>query len=769
MNIFKIKKEEQSIKNGESESPHSFIEVILIFLGGLIVLLSWTSLLLSEFGLFFTPVIYVVIFLSLFFCFLLIKPYIKNLKVKRVEILVCVIILSFSLFSSIFFHDTFFGNRDEGVYTNAGILISKYHSFKIKADLPPSFVLSKNNDWLQPSFPFGYPTWIGWHYSLFGIRGVQFSNFLLILVFLLAIYTISQLLGSNLAGIFSIILLGSSYPFVWFWRRTVSENLEASLLWLAFSCFLLAVRKGKKIYLAIALFSFGYTFYTHSESILLFFIFLIFIFFYSLITKRKLVFLYSLFLSIPLMIHYIFYIFTFKKGEINGLIQLVSTITGLIKLKIPVLNDELPAVLPNALHYHLPEFTFHILSQYSLYFPIPFIIIILLIFLFKKEFQKLWYFLLCVFTLAPLFYALLTPSIVYDQPWMLRRYIVGILPLAYLAFSLFLTRIVNKKIALLVIIVAFFNNLIISSPILFLSEYRGTINNIKSIVNTILTNSIVFVDRFIFTDYYEIDAPIFSIFDIPSTRTYYENLQNTFIPEKSEIYFITHDNNWRNDQENFEQFFPKQSWQLVGENIFSFKRLLRTCELLKEYGTPGLVGRLPFEQAIQECNEIPSKIENISTKVLVYKVSDEMVRDYLYKQLIFKQYYEKNIKFLPISRFKRENSSLICVTPPCEIRYYLPSPNDIGNLLFGVPYKFPKYYNIQVIAGVQNINYSIFDFDKNQFVNIERRFISENNLNFKADTTYFQETYVLSNFIRLKLDSPYPIKINKIEITPEEK
>lgn len=768
MNILKMKKEKQSILNKETGNSHSFIEVVLIFLGGLIVLLSWTSFLLLEFGLFFTPVIYITTSLSLFLCFLLIKPYIKNLKAKRIEILVFIIILFFSIFSSIFFHDTFFGNRDEGVYTNAGILVSKNNSFKIKADLPPSFVLSKNKDWLQPSFPFGYPAWIGWHYSLFGITGVQFSNFLLILVFLLAIYTISQLLGSNLAGIFSIILLGSSYPFVWFWRRTVSENLEASLLWLAFSCFLLAVKKGKRIYLAIALFSFGYTFYTRSESILLFFIFLVFIFIYSLIIKRKLVFLYSLFLSIPLMIHYIFYIFTYKRGEINDLIQLVST-TGLYKLKIPVLNDELPAVLSNALHFHLPEFTFHILSQYSLYLPIPFIIFIALLFLFKKEFQKLGYFLLCVFTLAPLFYALKDPQIVYDQPWMLRRYIVGILPLAYLAFSLFLTKIVNKKIALFVFIIVFLNNLIISSPILFLSEYKGTINNIKKIINSIPKNSIVFVDRFIFTDYYEIDAPIFSIFDIPSIRTYSENLENTFISENSEIYFITHDNNWRNDQENFEQFFPKQSWQLVSEDIFSFKRLLRTCELLKNYGMPGLVGRLPLEQAIQECNEKPSKVENINTKIIVYKVNDEVVRDYLYKQALFKQYSKKNIKFLPITRFKREDSSLICATPPCEIRYYLPSGNTPGLLIFSEPYKFPKYYNVQVTAGGQSINYSIFDFDENQFVNIKRRFISENNLNFKADTTYFQETYVLKNFIRLKLDSPYPIRINKIEIAPVEK
>jgi len=743
------------------------LEKILIVLGGSLTALSWIALLLGELSLFYKPIIWVgtLIVLGLGLAYSSLN---KIWRLSNIEKWVIVIVILVASFNVLLSHDTFFGNRDEGVYANAGVLISKYHSFKIKADLPPSPVLSKNKDWLQPSFPFGYPAWIGWHYSLFGITGVQFSNFLLILVFLIAIYTVSQLLGSNLAGMVSIILLGSSYPFVWFWRRTVSENLEASLLWFAFSCFLLALKRGKKIYLVIALLSFGYTFYTRAESILLFFIFLGFIFFYSLFKKRKLVFINSIFLSIPLIIHYIFYLFIFKRGEINNLIQLMFTVR-LVKLKIPVLSDGLQEVLPNALHYRLPEFTFHILSQYLFYLPIPFVIFLTLSFLFKKSFQKLWYLLLFTFTLAPLFYALKDPQIVYDQPWMLRRYIVGIFPLAYLSFSLFLTKILNKKIALLVFIIVIVNNLIISSSILFLSEYKGTVKNIGKIVQNIPKNSIVFTDRFIFTDYYEIDALITSIYDIPATRVYYDNFENTIIPEKTNIYFITHNNNWSNDQEIFDQFFPKQSWQLVSEDTFSFKRLLRTCELLKKYGMPGLVGRLPFKQVVQECNEIPLKIENLNTKVIVYKINDQTVKDYIYKQALLKKYAEKNIKFLPINRFKREDSLLICSTPPCEIRYYIPSGNTQQILIFAKPYEFPKYYNIQVTAEGQNINYSIFDFDENKFVNINRASILDNNLNYNARNIYFTETYVLKNFIRLKLDSPYPIRINKINIVPLEK
>jgi len=87
-------------------------------------------------------------------------------------------------------------------------------------------------------------------------------------------------------------------------------------------------------------------------------------------------------------------------------------------------------------------------------------------------------------------------------------------------------------------------------------------------------------------------------------------------------------------------------------------------------------------------------------------------------------------------------------------------------LLFAKPIAYPEKYNISITAEGENIEYSIFNFETNSSESINSEFIHNGNLNFNADTTYFKETYVDKNFIDIKLESPSPIKLEKIQIQP---
>lgn len=743
------------------------LEKILICFGIVLVVLLWIALLLGEFGLFYSSIIgpLTLITLSVAGYWLFRK---KNLpSLTKIGWSVLIVILVIAIFQSYFFHDTFFSNRDEGVYVQSAIFLSNNHSFRT-SELPiQTMSLARQNSWFQPNFHFGYISWLGLNYSVLGILGIKISNILLIVVFLLSIYLIARKLGGHKAGLMTCFLLGFSYPYLWFWRRTVAENLIAALVWFGLYCGLKLLRSWNRGYLFLSLLSFGFALHVKIEAIFIYILFSVSLFAMILLKKSKVALLPILYISVPILVHYIYYLVVYKTSELNNILIFLHSI-GFIKLSIPILNDGLMAVLPNALHYHLPQFTYHILSQYALYFPLMFIVLFSLVLVLRKKREKILDFFFLLFVLSPLFITLMYPSIVYDQPWMLRRYIVAIFPFAFLALSVFFSHLSHKFLSTIVFIALFTTNLYLARPILFLSEYDGTVQNIRDIIQEIPKNSIVFVDRFTFTDYYEIDGTIFFMYGIPATRTFYDNIENTTIPPDTSVYFITHNNSWRNDQDVFSQFFPRDTWDLISQKTYLFTNLQRTCELLKQYGSGGLVGRLPIDQALLECTDIPRSVEHMTTKVIMYKINSQGIREYLDKQTLLNKYsQESNIYLQPRSSYINKNGKLVCTTSPCIIRYYLPNKDDYaGLLLFAKPQNYAPNFRISISTDNDEVTYSIYNFNTEKYVNISPQYTTQGNLLFDADNSFFQETNVLHNYINVNMTSLSPIVINNITVTP---
>jgi len=740
------------------------MEIIIFYLGTILIINIWIVLLLGETGMLYPQFVWIPLLLSIFLITCIFYRRLKTIHFWKIDIIVLTIIIIIASFHTFFFHDIFFSNRDEGVYVKSSILAVKNHNFK--AQLPENifFITPADTNY----FPFGYPAWLSFNYAVLGISGIRLSNFLLIILSLSSMYMITvRLSKKRSSGIISLALLASSFPYMWFFRRTVSENLALSFMLFGFVLLQGLFKKYDHIKLVIVLLSFGFIPYIRTDLWPVSFALLCFIFIYLLyVKKNKSIIVYFITL-IPILFHSIYYIFYYKPDEINNIFSFIYSI-GILKPTIPIFNDELPQVLPNALAHHLPQFVFYILNKYLLYLPILFVVISPIYLLVKRKTNELLSLLLITLTVLPLFIALKDPLIVYDQPWMLRRYLIGVLPLAFICFSLFITLFFTKRLYIIIFIIFLTSNMIISSPLFLLSEYNGTLENIGKIVQNIPKNSIIFTDRFLFTEDYEINAAIYSIYGMPSFGAYYDNIKNLLIPRNTNIYFVTHNNDWRNDQDNFSQLFPRTSWEKIEDQTFKFNKLLRTCELLKKYKTPGLVGRLTINTALEECSDTPSKVNIFTTHIITYKIDQSTIKNYLLSQDLLSSFGKRRLFFEPRVNYKTFNNNLVCIQYPCVIRYLLPNKNDVkGLLLFAKPFNYANEYLITIRTFSNDIQYNILNVYTKQYEKINPKYIKDGTLNFYADGTYFTSSNVDNNYISILANSSNPIIIQNIDIIPE--
>uniref|UniRef100_UPI00351C04CA hypothetical protein n=1 Tax=Methanomethylovorans sp. TaxID=2758717 RepID=UPI00351C04CA len=172
------------------------------------VCIAWAANLMAMFSLFYKPILFAaLLFITAVFVFLFHKKKPQSCSSKH-NVLVILFVVLFSIFTSIYFHDTLYGGRDPGIYSTNAIYLSDHHTMMIDSpinDLIPSF-LSPNNyiktsdGRLISQFHFGYISWVAIYYSLFGLAAIKFSNILPLFVGLISIYLIGKELRNSYVG-----------------------------------------------------------------------------------------------------------------------------------------------------------------------------------------------------------------------------------------------------------------------------------------------------------------------------------------------------------------------------------------------------------------------------------------------------------------------------------------------------------------------------------------------------------------------------------------
>lgn len=395
-----------------------FFAIFWVFLGWLGLILAWTG--------FFYSLIFVVYFLAsigtIFFSF-------KKLPLPSREFIILSIALILLVsFFSFFSTPTVFSGRDQGSISEAGIRLSQNHKLKFstpasaeffqiygpgKALNFPGFYYNQQGN-LTTQFPLPYIAWLAIFYSFFGLAGLTGANAVLLYLFLLYFYFLARFF---LKTKYSLLLLGLtiiSFPFIWFSKFTLSENMALPLLFISIFSLLAFFKKPGDFFFYSYLASSFLLFFTRIEGIVFLITGLILILLFPAtrnFIKNNLIKKFF----IPLAILAIFLVI-----NIFADMYFYKEIAKALFSSIPSENFNLGNSLLLPLSYSL--------QIYIIYGILPCMVLGLagIIYLISK---KKWHELIPFFIVSPSFWYILDSNISSDHPWMLRRFVFSLLPI----------------------------------------------------------------------------------------------------------------------------------------------------------------------------------------------------------------------------------------------------------------------------------------------------------------------------------------------------
>lgn len=152
-------------------------------------------------------------------------------------------VLLFAILSSYTVSPTVFSGRDQGAYSNAAIRLAESHALTSgtpasesfferygpgKALNFPGFFYTERGA-LETQFPLGYIVWLSAHFSLFGIAGLSLANAFTLVASLTTLFLLLRLFLSVPLAIGGTVVAALSFPLVWIFENTLSENLAMPL------------------------------------------------------------------------------------------------------------------------------------------------------------------------------------------------------------------------------------------------------------------------------------------------------------------------------------------------------------------------------------------------------------------------------------------------------------------------------------------------------------------------------------------------------------
>lgn len=348
----------------------------------------------------------------------------------------------FSYFSS----PTVFSGRDQGSLSEAAIRLAQNRQleFSTPASIEffkiygeglalnfPGFFYTDSGQ-LTPQFPLGYIFWLAFFYAIFGLAGLIIANGVALFIFLLSFYLLTRQFLSFSSSLISIILVLSSFVFLWFFKFTLSENLALALIWFGIYQFALFAKNNTLKNLRFSLFSFSLLLFVRIEA--LFFIAAIaLILFFRFKNKQEemknifnrktaliattiaVLFVANIFIAKP------FYI-SLAKATIRPFLSAAPSLASS--------NVFLPLI-----------YVLKIFAAYSLLGFLALGLFGIFYFLKKKNYSAL----LPFFIVLPSFFYLFSPNISADHPWMLRRFLFAVIPVCIFYTIYFLDDILKKR------------------------------------------------------------------------------------------------------------------------------------------------------------------------------------------------------------------------------------------------------------------------------------------------------------------------------------
>lgn len=528
---------------------------LFTFLGIFVVIFGWLSLLLAFFSFFYSSILFIFSIISLGLIIYIIKLNKNNIKFDKNLITALIVSFFVIVIFSYFTTPSIFSGRDQGSLSNAAISLSQNHNlrhnfpaekefFKIygtgKALNFPGFNYDDQGN-LVTHFPVGYISWLAAFYSFFGMFGFILANGITFFLFLFSFYAVSKkYLRPNFALI-ALILVISSFSFLWFFKYTLSENLALALVWFGIFQFLSFIKEKKQLHLIAFLLSFGLLLFVRIETIaflLVAFVILFFKYKKEIHFKKLILQKSTLFLLI-----FIFLVFVISL-KINSAFYI-----NIVKSFFNSFNPE--NLLPSSSPINKFFYVFRALGAYAI---LNYIIIGFVTFFYFLKNKKNIFYIIPYLILLPSFVYIINPSITLDHPWFLRRYLFAVIPVSILYTAIFLEDFCKKRIYFYIL--SFFlllTNLMISFPFLIAQENKNLLPQIEKLSSNFKKNDLILVDRSATSDPWSMmTGPMNLLYEKQAVYFFNpDDLKKINLDKFENIYIITPD---------FNVDFYKKSW-----------------------------------------------------------------------------------------------------------------------------------------------------------------------------------------------------------------
>jgi len=579
-------------------------EGLFIILASAMVLIGWLALVLMVAQVFLMPLIVIGIILIAFLTSQYLKSYQTVQAPTKTDFLVVLFVIFFSLFIAAFAHESFLGGRDDGEYSNWAYYLAQHGTYRLKETNTPEALITAlvRPGITKPDFHFGYISWLALHGAFLGIEGIKIGNFLPLIIGLLSLYFIGKKIGNKKVGIFTILMLSTSFVLIWYSRQTMTETFSLTLIWFAILSLLKAYQEDKSNLFVISLLSLGLFLFTRPEGMWILTMLLIAIPFLCLLQRKTWLLdrkvLSVLIIIVLFFLYYSIFIQPVYFQQIPEGIEIF--IADLFRRTFEISTGEDISFISKQPTFYI----LNVLGAYNMLLPILLSIPVILKAFFSWRRQKNTLILLICFLVAPTFVFLFRLTLFYDHPWMLRRYLPTILPLSCLLTALFLEKFSGKfKYILLFLILA--DNLLISAPILTFAQFNGIVNSqIKNIAKSLPDEAVVLCEK----DAFGFRAPLRFIFGKRTIFTY-ENEVNSFLNKvtSQSVYVVAA------EEGGMLSFLPSGSAELISKQIVRYQIL----ENIGHIYDPSI-----FVAEHRIFQKTPKKINDLSISLNVYKINE---------------------------------------------------------------------------------------------------------------------------------------------------
>lgn len=499
------------------------------------------------------------------------------------------------------FHDSF-GYRDEALYSNNAIYLSDH------GNLPyPTLNGSDSRLFLNT-------VWDAELYGLLGVAGLRLTNVVTACLALVCVYMlVRELSGDYWPALLSLLLIVLSYPFAWFMRRTVNEIFFFSLCWICFYLLYrcLNPRPGFKLDLALLMLIAPLPAFVRVEGLIVLGV--------CMAAAVYIYFRRSPRTAFPTAL-FVFLLVIMVLSAAGGYYHLEKKYGETISGGGSGGTGTAPSVpAENTLRRNQANYSFWVMLKFGI-LPALLMIPIFFALLFMEKKSRTFAVFLLLATL-PFFYFFLKPSIFFDLPWLLRRFVAVVTPLAFVSFSMVVFRM-RRSQAIAVATALLVLTVVIALPVLPLRDHGGTVTLGEEVARQLPEGMTVLVDRYILGDY-SLSSILRNINGIDNLEVNpWKRLDRDSLNGADEVYLVT-------NQDNFFKYYGQggsvfdasvavEGVSIIYETDADIRYLQSTGELHRG-GYENTWLSMDYRVALSQAS-VPTKVVDQDFRILVVSI-----------------------------------------------------------------------------------------------------------------------------------------------------